>query len=113
MMPLTDLFRVSGRILKPAGNLSLIYPADGRRKIDEAMKAAGFKPSRVLWIHPQKGAEPGLVCVEARPEAHCPELREDHLYLYRGPGERSREAEAILAGEEFFEIPAGAHGNPG
>jgi tRNA1(Val) A37 N6-methylase TrmN6 len=113
MMPLTDLFRVSGSILKPAGNLSLIYPAAGRAKIDEAMKAAGFKPSRVLWIHPQKGTEPGLVCVEARPEALCPELGEDHLYLYRGPGERSREAEAILAGEEFPGIPDSAHGIPG
>ncbi|MFH1113215.1 MAG: methyltransferase [Pseudomonadota bacterium] len=113
MMPLTDLFHVSGRILRPEGNLSLIYPAGGRCRIDEAMKAAGFKPSRVLWIHPQKGAEPGLVCVEARREAHCPELREDHLYLYRGPGERSEEAEAILAGEEFSGIPAGARGFPG
>ncbi len=113
MMPLTDLFRVSGSILKSTGNLSLIYPAAGRRKIDEAMKAAGFKPSRVLWIHPQKGTEPGLVCVEARPENRCPELKEDHLYLYSGPGERSSEAEAILAGEEFPGILDSAHGLAG
>ncbi|MDQ7785677.1 MAG: methyltransferase [Desulfomonilaceae bacterium] len=112
MMPLTDLFRVSGALLKPSGNLSLIYPAGGRGKIDEAMKAAGFKPSRVLWIHPQKGTEPGLICVEARPQAFRPELREEHLYLYSGPGKRSREAEAILAGEEFPEIPEGTHGVP-
>lgn len=113
MMPLTDLFRVSGSILKPAGNLSLIYPAAGLGRIDEAMKAAGFKPSRVLWIHPQRGTEPGLVCVEARPAAFCPELKEDHLYLYRGPGERSKEAEAILAGEGYPGILDSAHGLPG
>jgi tRNA1Val (adenine37-N6)-methyltransferase len=113
MMPLHDLFQVSGKILKPEGNLSLIYPAMGRHKIDDAMKAAGFKPSRVLWIHPQKGAEPGLICLEARPERGCPALREDHLFLYSGPGERSREAEAILAGEECLDTLGDATRLPG
>lgn len=104
LMPLHDLFQVAGRILKPRGKLSLIYPASGRDRIDDAMKAAGFKPSRVLWIHPQKGVEAGLVCVETSAQTNRSALKEDHLFLYRGPGERSPEAEAVLAGEEFSGI---------
>ena len=102
MMPIEDLFRVAAAILKPEGSVTTIYPAFGVGKMDVAMKDSGFKPSRMLWIHPQEGAEATLVCLEAKAESRCPPLVQEHLYGYRG-GKRSAEAEAILAGEDIHE----------
>lgn len=100
MMPIEDLFRVAAAILKPGGSVTTIYPASRVSKIDAAMKDSGFKPSRMLWIHPQEGAVAALVCLEAKAESLCPPLVEEHLFAYRG-GKRSAEAEAILAGEDI------------
>jgi tRNA1Val (adenine37-N6)-methyltransferase len=100
MMPIKDLFRVAAAILKPEGSVATIYPASRVSKVDAAMKGSGFKPSRMLWIHPQEGAEAALVCVEARAESRCPPLVQQRLYAYQG-GKRSAEVEAILAGEDI------------
>ena len=101
MMPLGALFEVSAKVLKPSGRVSLIYPASGMPQIMQTMKEAGLKPSRVLWIHPQKGQDPRLFCVEARPGQIGHAVEESALVLYVRPGQRSRSAEAILAGESI------------
>lgn len=101
MMPLEALFQVSARLLKPGGRISLIYPASGMPQIMQTVKEAGLKPSRVLWIHPQKEQDPALVCVEARSGQIDHTVEESALVLYDRPGHRSRAAEAILAGESF------------
>jgi tRNA1Val (adenine37-N6)-methyltransferase len=101
MMPLEDLFRVASVVLKPAGRLALIYPASGMERIEKSMKDTGFKPARVLWIHSQKGADPGLVCVEARRVGDWSGVTEESLLLYESPGKRTQAAEAILAGEDI------------
>lgn len=101
MMPLHDLFQVASTILRPGGSLSIIYPASGLETIRTAMKESGFKPSRMLWIHPRQGVEAGLLCVEAKSGPEYPPLKENCLYVYQGPGQRTREAEAILAGEDI------------
>lgn len=100
MMPLVELCRTAGELLRPEGRLSLIYPADRVDQVDSVFKDAGFKPSRMLWIHPREGAPPSLVCVEARPREPGQALIETTLLLYDGTGARTPEAEAILAGEE-------------
>jgi len=101
MMPLRALFQVSVRLIRPGGRVSLIYPATGMAQIEESVKEAGLKPSRVLWIHPQKGLDPSLVCVEARAgRIDLPRVVES-LVLYESPGQRTRAAEAILAGENI------------
>jgi tRNA1Val (adenine37-N6)-methyltransferase len=105
MMPLSDLFRVSKTVLKRDGRLCIIYPAGGVDRISEALKEAGFKPSRMLWIHPYEASEPCLLCVEARHETWRPEVAEESLFLYHGPGRRTKDAEAILAGEEVRLCP--------
>jgi tRNA1(Val) A37 N6-methylase TrmN6 len=102
MMPLEDLFRIGSEILKPRGRLALIYPASGVDRIKKAVKDTGFAASRMLWIHPQKGADPGLVCVEARHGMDGPRMTEESLYLYQSPGKRTQAAEAILAGEDII-----------
>jgi tRNA1(Val) A37 N6-methylase TrmN6 len=99
LLPADVLFRVSARLLKPAGRISVIYPASAMSQMAVHMKETGFEPSRVLWIHPQKGSAPVLVCLEARPESHVV-LQEDSLYLYDGNGNRTPSAEAILSGED-------------
>ncbi len=99
MMPIEDLFRVSRQVLHAGGRLAIIYPASGAAHIQQAMNAAGFGPSRMLWIHPHRGAEPGLVCVEARPGHSGPVHIEGPLFLYDGQGRRTAVAEAVLAGE--------------
>ncbi|MBM3301679.1 MAG: hypothetical protein FJY85_17235, partial [Deltaproteobacteria bacterium] len=101
MMPLEDLFRVSIRILKPSGMLSLIYPASRMDKVQVEMKELGFRPSRVLWIHPREGAEAALVCLEARLGVDHGDVMEETLVVYRAPGRRTRTVEAILAGEDI------------
>jgi tRNA1Val (adenine37-N6)-methyltransferase len=101
MMPLGDLFLIAERILRPLGRLSLIYPAAGVDRIYKALKETGFKLSRMLWIHPYEGAEPGHVCIESLLDQSVQELIEDHLYLYHGHHERTQEAEAILGGDEI------------
>ena len=100
MMPLNDLFRVSRTLLKPEGRLSLIYPAPAADRIREGMKEAGFKPARMLWIHPYERVDPCLLCVEARLEPWAQQTKELALVLYDAPGRRTRDAETILAGEE-------------
>lgn len=101
MMPLEDLFRISSVVLRPTGRLALIYPVSGMDRIKKAGKDTGFKPARVLWIHTQKGTDPGLVCIEARQGGDGPSVTEESLYLYECPGKRTQAAEAILAGEEI------------
>ncbi|MBI4963806.1 MAG: methyltransferase domain-containing protein [Desulfomonile tiedjei] len=111
MMPLRALFQVSAELLKPNGRVSLIYPASGLGQIAEATKEAGLKRSRVLWIHPQKGLDPSLVCVEACVGLSDIPLAEECLVLYEHPGLRTREAEAVLAGENVpnrTETPPGS-----
>jgi len=101
MMPLSDLFRVSSRLLRPHGRLALIYPALGVDRLAKTMKEAGFGPSRMLWIHPHEEAEPAHVCVESRLDAPRTATIEERLYLYSSPGVRTSAAETILAGEEI------------
>jgi tRNA1(Val) A37 N6-methylase TrmN6 len=79
--------------------LALIYPAERLEHVESAMKVAGFKVSRMLWIHPQPASPPCLVCVEARPYDCGRPLIETPLFLYDGAGSRTPEAEAALAGE--------------
>ncbi len=101
MMPAQDLFRVGACLIKPRGRLSLIYPVSGMVQIERAMKETGFAPSRMLWIHPRRGSAPNLVCVEARREEYAESLIEESLLLYESPGQRTPEAEAVLAGEDL------------
>ncbi len=101
MMLVVDLFVVSKGLLTSGGRLSLIYPASGLSSIRKAMKEAGFKASRMLWIHPYENEPPCLVCIEARYGAGNFSPEEKKLVLYDRPGCRTREAEAILAGDDF------------
>lgn len=103
MMPLPDLFRVSARLLKPDGRISIIYPAAKLDQIRKAMKETGFAPLRMVWIHPRPAAAAGLVCVEAGLGVGVGDLIEGSLFLYDVGGERTWECEAIFAGED---IPA-------
>jgi tRNA1(Val) A37 N6-methylase TrmN6 len=83
----------------------VIYPASGMAQMAGFMKQTGFKPSRVLWIHPQQGSDPVLVCLEARSESHVV-LKEESLYLYDGLGNRTPSAEAILSGDDRVDLEA-------
>jgi tRNA1Val (adenine37-N6)-methyltransferase len=103
MMPPGELFRVSGRVLKTGGRLTLIYPSEGWDRLSSSMEGAGFKPSRMLWIHPREGAAPRHLCVEAVLTPRAPKPVEESLILYSGEGTRSPEARAIL---EDGTIPA-------
>jgi len=100
-LPLQDLFQVSGRLLTERGKLWFIYPASRFDAVAGAMKVTGFDPARMLWIHSQRGAAAGLVCIEARPRQWVECVTENHLYLYDRVGERSPEAKAILEGEDI------------
>jgi tRNA1Val (adenine37-N6)-methyltransferase len=100
MMPCADLFKVSRKLLKPAGRLCLIYPAGGLAQLRKAMQETGFSPRRMVWIHPRREMPPGLVCVEARPEGAPEGCTESSLIIYDEPGIRSARAQAVLAGEE-------------
>jgi tRNA1Val (adenine37-N6)-methyltransferase len=98
MMPPEDLVRVSSKILKADGRLSLIYPVTGLDRIKNVMNNTGFGVTRMLWIQSQPDVEPGLVCLEAKLDAKAvPE--EATLCLYEKPGKRTPEAARILAGE--------------
>jgi len=99
LLTLEILFRVSASLLKPKGRVALIYPASGMAKLTACMKQTGFEPSRVLWIHPRRGSDPVLVCLEARSGSRVV-LSEESLCLYEGSGSRTQQAEAILSGED-------------
>jgi tRNA1(Val) A37 N6-methylase TrmN6 len=101
MMPIEELFRVSKTVLKPEGRLSFIYPAAGIERTRAAMKESGFEPARMLWIHPHEGADPGHVCIESCRRVAGEAPVEEHLCLYETSRERTRKAEAILAGEDL------------
>lgn len=101
MMPLADLFRMSAAVLRPGGRIVLIYPARQLDRMEQAMKGTGFAASRMLWIHPRSGGAPGLFCVEARRSQGSGHLLEESLVLYDEAGKRTRECDAILAGEDI------------
>ncbi len=100
MMPLSDLFAISKKLLKPDGRLSLIYPASNLDRVCQAIKETGFKLSRMLWIHPYERAPSCLVCIEAGPNPSTCDVIENSLVLYQGRGKRTSDAEAIMAGED-------------
>ncbi len=100
-MPSSDLFRVSRKLLKPSGRFSFVYPAERFGKKKKALQESGLNISRMIWIHPRRGAAAGLVCAEARPTSVSGQVEEDVLIIYDRPGVRSPEAEAILAGEDI------------
>jgi tRNA1(Val) A37 N6-methylase TrmN6 len=81
--------------------VAVIYPAWRLDQIKKVLRETGFKPSRMLWIHPRKGASPTLICIEARLDEGWQGLIEDALFLYDGPQQRSRLALAIMEGEEI------------
>lgn len=99
LMPSSALFRVSRGLLGPSGRVALIYPAERLDQIEQALIETGFELSRMLWIHPCEGAAPGLACIEARPRGGAVDLIEDSLFLYDSQRMRTREAEAVMAGE--------------
>jgi len=101
IMPLTDLFLVSSRLLKPTGRFCLIYPANGSDQLDRAAALSGLKINRRLWIHTHEESEPVLLCVEACQSTEDNYLTEDRICLYHSNNVRTPQAEAILAGEEF------------
>jgi tRNA1(Val) A37 N6-methylase TrmN6 len=103
MMPLEDLFRVSGGLLTVQGRVLLIYPAQKLSQIEQAMKGTGFEASRVLWIHARSKGAPGLVCVEANRSKGSEHLIEESLVLYDDDGKRTQKCEAILAGEDIIQ----------
>lgn len=105
LLPSEVLFRISAKLLKPTGRVSVIYPASGVAQLTVYLKETGFEPSRVLWIHPQKGSDPALVCLEAR-LGQSVRLKEEALYLYDGSGNRTPSAEAILSGEDVVDLNA-------
>jgi tRNA1Val (adenine37-N6)-methyltransferase len=100
MMPLSDLFAISRKLLKADGRLSLIYPASSLDRVHQAMKETGFKLSRMLWIHPYERVPSCLVCIEVGPNLPGRDVVEDSLVLYHGPGRRTSDAEAIMTGED-------------
>jgi tRNA1Val (adenine37-N6)-methyltransferase len=100
MMPPEDLFRVSSKLLKAEGRLSLIYPVTGLDRIKKVMNKTGFGVTRMLWIQSQPDVEPGLVCLEAK-LGDKPPPEENVLCLYEKPGKRTSEAAQILAGENW------------
>ena len=101
MMPLTDLFMVSSRLLKPSGRLCLIYPAKGARQLDKASEVSQMNITRKVWIKTHEASEPVLLCLEAVKTDFQKNLIEESICLYDSNGMRTFQAKAILAGEEF------------
>ncbi|MEW6530209.1 MAG: methyltransferase [Thermodesulfobacteriota bacterium] len=99
IMPLSDLFEASKRLLMADGKLCFIYPAANAAAVQRSLEEAGFKPSSMLWIYTHEGASPHLMCVEAEVVPDAGPLIEDRLILYDEKNSRTREAEAILNGE--------------
>ncbi len=99
MMPPDEIFKSCRGCIRDEGRVALIYPADRLGQLESAINRAGFKLSRMLWIHPQPGAAACLVCIEATPYDCGKPLMEKPLFLYDGYGSRTPEAETALAGE--------------
>jgi tRNA1Val (adenine37-N6)-methyltransferase len=100
LMPLKALFEASAHVLSPDGALCLIYPAEGLQDILRAARDTGFSLSRLLRVHSRRRCPPGLVCVEALPDASQRSLMEDALFLYDESGIRTPRAAAVLNGEQ-------------
>ena len=103
MMPVSELFTVSSKLLKQEGHLSVIYPASGMDLIRKTATDTGFKISRVLWIYPRVNVNPSLICVEAKLTNAVVELVESAIELYGPDGARTSRADAILSGSEIVD----------
>ncbi len=108
MMPVGELFRVSALLLKPGGRIALIYPGSRADYLKEIVKETGFDPSRMLWIHPRMGTGASLLCLEAGRSGERKGFSEDALFLYDSANARTKEAQAILEGEELWPVTAGS-----
>ena len=54
---LADIAAAAGRMLRPGGQLGLIYPAERMVDLMCALRANALEPKHVRWVHPHPGAD--------------------------------------------------------
>jgi tRNA1(Val) A37 N6-methylase TrmN6 len=94
---LDQWIRTAGRLLRPAGELTLIWRADGLADVLAGL-AAGFGAIAVLPIYPKPEAATIRVIVRAVKAGRAPLAMLPGLVLSDNNGKPTAEAEAVLRG---------------
>jgi tRNA1(Val) A37 N6-methylase TrmN6 len=102
---LTQWLRAAARLLKPAGEVTLIWRADG---LDEVLRALGdgFGASMLLPIHPKPGEPAIRVILRATKDRNGPLTLLPGLVLADRDGRPSAQAEAVLRRGVALPFPA-------
>ena len=62
-LTLDELLQSASRLLKPRGQLFLIYPTQRLKELIETMKIFGIVPSGIRWIHTRPGSKAKLFVI--------------------------------------------------
>lgn len=65
LVSLNDILRAAGRILKPKGRLTMVYPAERLADLMVRMRSYELEPKRMRVLYPSYEGEGKLVLVEA------------------------------------------------
>ena len=63
---LDDIIKISMKLLKNGGSLSMVHRTDRIIEIIEKLKSNNFEPKRIRFIYPKKDKESNLVLIDAR-----------------------------------------------
>ena len=63
---LNDIIKISKKLLKNGGSLSMVHRTDRLIEIIELLKFNNFEPKRIRFIYPKKDKESNLVLIDAR-----------------------------------------------
>jgi tRNA1Val (adenine37-N6)-methyltransferase len=83
-LSLADWLDAAVAVLAPAGRLCAIFPADRHEELAAGIQQRGLVVARQRFVHPQAGAAPSRVLVEARRTGQA--VSEASLYVHENGG---------------------------
>jgi tRNA1Val (adenine37-N6)-methyltransferase len=94
-LPLPDLCRAAGYLVRTGGSFSLVYPAARLAELFHALADAGFSPKRIQLIRHTAAHAPSLVLVDARRCGGVGLQFESDLILYDADGTETAAYRAV------------------
>lgn len=95
-LTLDDLCKISRKILKNNGFLSLVHRPDRLISIIECMKKNHIEPKKIQFVYPYKGKEANILLIEGSKNGRPGLKIMDPIYVYDEKGEYTKEIMAYF-----------------
>ena len=82
MLNLDDLFKVSSKLLKNGGIISIVHRPERFIEIIEVMKKYSIEPKRVKFVYPKYGRNANILLIEGIKNGNSSLKIESPLYIY-------------------------------